>query len=133
LFTFALGTASGDLVAERFGLGYGVSALIIGALIAVVSVAHFRFRLDAILSFWIAYILTRPLGASLGDLFSQPQHNGGLGAGTAITSGLFLAAILTLVCYLAVSRTDADSRSDVAGPAGPAQSDGLADRAMSKL
>jgi uncharacterized membrane-anchored protein len=117
LVTFALGTASGDLVAERFGLGYGVSALIIGALIAVVSAGHFRFRLNAILSFWIAYILTRPLGASLGDLFSQPRHDGGLGAGTAMTSGLFLVIILILVCYLAVSKKDATPPSEIPGPA----------------
>src|SRR5207302_5844032 len=79
LFTFALGTAAGDLTAEKFNLGYLVSAIIFGALIAAVAIAHLRFKLNAVLSFWIAYILTRPLGASLGDYFSQPRDNGGLG------------------------------------------------------
>ena len=106
LFTFALGTASGDLVAERLNLGYGVSALWFGGLIAAVYVACFRFRLNAVLAFWIAYILTRPLGASLGDLLSQARGDGGLGLGTAWTSALFLATILALVAYLAISRKD---------------------------
>jgi uncharacterized membrane-anchored protein len=110
LFTFALGTAAGDLVAERLNLGYGLSALGFGGLIALVCVARFGFRLTAILAFWIAYILTRPLGASLGDLFSQPRDSGGLGLGTAVTSGLFLATILTLVGYLAASKTDVQSQ-----------------------
>ena len=91
LFTFALGTAAGDLVAERFGLGYWPSALIFAGLIAVVAVAHFRFGLNAVLSFWLAYILTRPLGASIGDYLSQPQADGGLGLGTTVTSVIFLA------------------------------------------
>jgi uncharacterized membrane-anchored protein len=107
LFTFALGTAAGDLVAERFSLGYGVSALIFGGVIAMVAVARFQFRLNAIGSFWLAYILTRPLGASLGDLLSQPRDNGGLGMGTTLTSVVFLTAILALVTYLAASKLDA--------------------------
>ena len=71
LFTFALGTAAGDLSAEKFGLGYGPSILIFGALIAAVAVAHYGLRLNAVLAFWLAYILTRPLGASIGDWMSQ--------------------------------------------------------------
>jgi uncharacterized membrane-anchored protein len=106
LFTFALGTAAGDLAAERLNLGYWISALMFGGLIAAVAVAHFRFRLNAVLAFWIAYILTRPLGASLGDYLSQTRHDGGLGLGTTGTSALFLAAILSLVVYLAVTRRD---------------------------
>ena len=107
LFTFALGTAAGDLAAEQLNLGYFVSLLIFAALIAIVAVAHFRLGLNAILSFWIAYILTRPLGASLGDDLSQPRDAGGLGLGTVTTSGLFLVAILALVVYLTRSRADA--------------------------
>jgi len=79
LFTFALGTAAGDLAAEKLNLGYMVSAIIFGALIAVVAVAHKGFKLNAVLAFWIAYILTRPLGASLGDYLSQSHNDGGLG------------------------------------------------------
>jgi uncharacterized membrane-anchored protein len=106
LFTFALGTAAGDLAAERLGLGYWKAALVFGGLIAIVALAHFRFRLNAVLSFWIAYILTRPLGASIGDELSQSRHDGGLGLGTAGTTYLFLATILAVVAYLTVSRKD---------------------------
>ena len=74
LFTFALGTAAGDLTAERFSVGYWQSALLFGALIAAVYVAHVRFALNAVLAFWLAYILTRPLGASIGDYLSQPTR-----------------------------------------------------------
>ena len=106
LFTFALGTAAGDLVAERMHLGYLVSALVFGALIAVIATAHVRFRLNGVLAFWIAYVLTRPLGASLGDLLSQGRGAGGLGLGTVGTSALFLVTILGLVIYLAITKKD---------------------------
>ena len=76
--------------AETFNLGYLVSALLFGTLIALVAVAHLRFRLNAMLAFWIAYILTRPLGASLGDFLSQPTENGGLEFGPVVTSAIFL-------------------------------------------
>ncbi len=109
LFTFALGTAAGDLSAEGLGLGYATSTLIFGALIGIVAIARFGFGANAILSFWIAYILTRPLGASFGDYLSQPVGNGGLGLGTAITSMIFLSTILALVSYLTVTRKDTPS------------------------
>ena len=105
LFTFALGTAAGDLIAERLALGYLQSALLFGGAIAVVYVAHFRLRLNAILAFWIAYILTRPLGASIGDYLSQPTADGGLGLGTTVTSVIFLGTILALVVYLTSRRS----------------------------
>jgi len=104
LFTFALGTAAGDLMAEGLQLGYAWSAVIFAGLIAAVTAAHYGLRANAILAFWIAYILTRPLGASLGDLLSQPVNVGGLGLGTVVTSGLFLAIILALVVWLTASR-----------------------------
>jgi len=106
LFTFALGTAAGDLTAERLNLGYFVSAIIFGALIAAVAIAHLRFKLNAVLAFWIAYILTRPLGASIGDYLSQSPDSGGLGLGTVVTSGLFLGTILITVIYLTVTKKD---------------------------
>ncbi|MCW2880534.1 MAG: hypothetical protein JWQ95_4634 [Sphaerisporangium sp.] len=106
LFTFALGTAAGDLAAEKMNLGYLVSALIFGALIAIVTVAHYGVKLNAVLAFWIAYILTRPLGASLGDYLSQAPGDGGLGLGTIATSALFLVTILGFVAYLTISRRD---------------------------
>lgn len=106
LFTFALGTAAGDLVAEQFSLGYWVSAVIFGAVIGMVAVAHYVLKLGAVVSFWIAYILTRPLGASVGDFLSQSRVDGGLGLGATGTSVLFLIAIVALVTYLTTSRTD---------------------------
>ncbi len=106
LFTFALGTAAGDLIAEKFSLGYFYSALLFATLIAVVAIAHFKFRLHTVASFWIAYILTRPLGASIGDYLSQARDDGGLGLGTTVTSGIFLTAILGLVVYLTLTKKD---------------------------
>jgi uncharacterized membrane-anchored protein len=107
LFTFALGTAAGDLTAERLNLGYLVSLLLFAALIAAVAGAHYVFGLNAVAAFWIAYILTRPLGASLGDYLSQSRSDGGLGLGTTVTTALFLTAILVVVAYLSITRTDA--------------------------
>ena len=106
LFTFALGTSAGDLVAERLNLGYPLSVVLFAACIAVITIAHLRFKLNAVFAFWVAYILTRPLGASMGDLLSQPRHDGGLGLGTTATSVIFLSTILALVTYLAMSRRD---------------------------
>ncbi|MCW2746348.1 MAG: hypothetical protein JWM48_2898 [Mycobacterium sp.] len=106
LFTFALGTAAGDLVAENLNLGYWKSALLFAALIAVVTGAHLRLGLNAIGAFWIAYILTRPLGASIGDYLSQDTDAGGLGLGTLLTSALFLVTILAVVLHLTRTRLD---------------------------
>ena len=105
LFTFALGTATGDLVAEKLAVGYLHTGLLVVAIIAAVSIAY-RFRLDSVLAFWIAYILTRPLGASLGDYLSQPRRNGGLGLGATNTSVVFLSAIIVVVAFLAVTHKD---------------------------
>lgn len=115
LFTFALGTAAGDLVAEGFGLGYLETGLIFGGLIAIIALAYYVFDVNPILSFWLAYILTRPLGASFGDLFSQPPDHGGLGFGTTDTSFIFLAAIAALIVYLTLSHHDEDEPVEVAG------------------
>jgi uncharacterized membrane-anchored protein len=106
LFTFALGTSAGDLFAEKLELGFLPSAGIFAGAIAVVTIAHFRFKLNAILAFWIAYILTRPLGASIGDYLSQPVEETGLGLGTILTSVIFLVTILALVVYLTISKRD---------------------------
>ena len=106
LFTFALGTAAGDLLAEKVNLGYWKSALVFGAAIAVVFFAHRVLKLNAILAFWIAYILTRPFGASLGDYLSQPRRSGGLALGTTGTSVIFLLAISGVVAFLTITRRD---------------------------
>ena len=82
LFTFALGTAAGDLVAERLSLGYSSRRCCSARSSRSLTVAHFRFGLNAVVAFWVAYILTRPLGASIGDFLSQPRADGGLGLGT---------------------------------------------------
>jgi uncharacterized membrane-anchored protein len=101
LFTFALGTAAGDLATEAVGLGFNVGVIVFGALIAVVAAAYY-FGGNAVLTFWIAYILTRPLGASLGDLLSQAREYGGLGLGNVYTSIGFLAVIVALVVLITV-------------------------------
>ena len=100
LFTFALGTATGDLLAEAFGLGYAQSALIFGASIAIIAIAYYYFRMNAVLAFWLAYILTRPLGASMGDLLSNLLQMEALVLVRVGTSMLFLSIIASLVIYL---------------------------------
>jgi len=107
LFTFALGTAAGDLVAEKINIGYWKSGLVFAGLIAVVTVAHKMFHANAIAMFWAGYILTRPLGASIGDYMSQPKANGGLGIGTTGTSAVFLGVIGLVVIYMARRETTA--------------------------
>ena len=107
LLTFALGTAAGDLLAEGLGLGYGTSALVYGGVIAVIAALRYGLKLNAILAFWIAYILTRPLGASVGDLLSQNVAEGGLGLGTVKTSAIFLIIILGLVSFLSLRQKQA--------------------------
>src|SRR3981189_2759911 len=99
LFTFALGTAAGDLATEALGLGFQLGVVAFGALIAVIALAYY-LRPNSILTFWLAYILTRPLGASLGDLLSQSRSYGGLGLGTIYTSIGFLTVIVALVAWV---------------------------------
>jgi len=117
LFTFALGTAAGDLTAEKFGLGYLTSLFIFAGLIGTVTIAHYTVKgtlavehrhqsRNAVLAFWLVYILTRPLGASIGDYLSQARSDGGLGSGTTTTSALFLITILGMVVYLTLTRKD---------------------------
>jgi uncharacterized membrane-anchored protein len=111
LFTFALGTAAGDLSAEQFSLGYGPSIFIFGGMIAAVAFSHYALKLNAVLAFWLAYILTRPLGASIGDWMSQnSKQYGGLGLGTTGTSYIFLGCILALVTFLSLTRRDVTER-----------------------
>jgi len=106
LFTFALGTSAGDFLSEQLELGYPAALGIFAGAIVVVAVLHFGLRMNAILSFWLAYILTRPLGASIGDYLASPTSEGGLGLGTNLTSILFLSTILALVVFLAISKRD---------------------------
>ena len=105
LVTFALGTAAGDWTLELTGWSPGKSVLLPAALIVLI-VIGWRLGANAVLAFWLAYILTRPLGANLGDWFASPKTDGGLGLGTAVTSLIFLAAILATVVYLTLTRSD---------------------------
>jgi len=100
LFTFALGTAAGDLVAEKFGLGYLSTGILFGLIVGSLTLGYRVFGMDAILGFWLVHILTRTLGASFGDLLSQDNAYGGFGFGTVITSALFLGAIIAIVACM---------------------------------
>jgi uncharacterized membrane-anchored protein len=114
LFTFALGTAAGDLLAEKLNVGYFWSLVIFASAIATVYIAYRFAHLNEVVSFWVVYILTRPLGASTGDLLSQARADGGLGLGTTLTSAMFLLAILAVVIYLAVTKTDVEEVREIA-------------------
>lgn len=109
LFTFALGTAGGDLATEGIGLGYMEGTLIFGGLIALTTVAYFAMGMNAVLAFWIAYILTRPLGASIGDLLSQAPSDGGLGLSHFGINAVFFVVIVALIVYLTATRVDRPS------------------------
>ncbi|CAN5459361.1 membrane protein [soil metagenome] len=114
LFTFALGTAAGDLLAESLNLGYALSLGVFAAAIVVVGLLYRFANLNAVAAFWIAYVLTRPLGASTGDLLSQATKDGGLGLGTTVTSVIFLGVILVLVAVLSI-RQRRQRRAHAAG------------------
>jgi uncharacterized membrane-anchored protein len=110
LATFALGTAAGDLTANTFGLGYFGSIWLFAAIIAIPAVGYFRLGMGSILSFWFAYVVTRPLGASVADWLSKPE---GVGLGTGLVSLVFAAAIVLIVRHLA--RTGRDTPIDQFG------------------
>ncbi|WP_344733336.1 hypothetical protein [Nocardioides fonticola] len=105
LVTFALGTATGDWTLTLTGWGPGTSVLLPLTLIAIVA-GLWRYGANPVLAFWVAYILTRPLGANIGDFLASPRDQHGLGLGTLGTSVVFLTAILLTVIYLSVSRVD---------------------------
>ncbi|HET7072529.1 MAG TPA: hypothetical protein VFI55_00405 [Mycobacterium sp.] len=105
LVTFALGTAAGDWTLQLTGWGPGTAVLLPTGLIISI-VMGWRLGANPVLSFWLAYTLTRPLGANLGDWFASPSSSHGLGLGTAATSALFLTAILATVVYLTRTRSD---------------------------
>ncbi len=107
LATFALGTAAGDLTAVTFGLGYFGSIVLFAAIIAIPALGYFRLGMGSILAFWFAYVITRPLGASVADWLAKPEA---VGLGTGLVSLLFAAAIIGLVRHLA--RTGKDTPYD---------------------
>lgn len=112
LFTFALGTAAGDLATEELGLGFNVGVFVFAGLIAAIAVAY-KLGANSMLSFWLAYVLTRPLGASLGDLLSQARTYGGVGLGTVYTSLAFLVVIVALVAIISLDRGSSGQRETV--------------------
>jgi Repeat of Unknown Function (DUF347) len=111
LVTFALGTAAGDWTLQVTGWGPGVSVLLPAGMIVAILIG-WRLGGNAVLSFWLAYILTRPLGANLGDWLASPHASHGLGLGTAATSAIFLIAIFATVAYLTVTRADVMERQE---------------------
>ncbi|MBC7631782.1 MAG: hypothetical protein H7290_10025 [Flavobacterium sp.] len=113
LVTFALGTAAGDWTLELTGWSPGIAILLpLGLIVAVL--AAWKMGAGPVLSFWFAYILTRPLGANIGDFLASPRGDGGLGLGTFGTSLVFLATILAVVIYL--TKTQADRTDTVHQP-----------------
>jgi len=117
LATFALGTAVGDLTARNWGLGYLASGLMFIVLIGLPIIARRWFRLGAVPAFWIAYVLTRPLGASFADWMGS--RRGGLGMGSGLVALLWTIAILALLGYLALTRNDAGAVEDKTSAASP--------------
>ncbi|WP_229382092.1 hypothetical protein [Microbacterium schleiferi] len=103
LLTFALGTAAGDWTANALGLGYLMSGVLFAALIAIPAVGYGFFRLNAIVAFWIAYILTRPLGASFADWLAVSPGRGGAGFGTGTITVVLLIAIVGCVVVLSTT------------------------------
>lgn len=105
LSAFALGTAVGDLISEQIlSAGYGIALLLFSSLIAFVAFGYYVFKMNSVLAFWLAFILTRPLGASLGDFMTQSPVNGGLGLGMAAVNALFFTAIVISVAYLSIKQ-----------------------------
>jgi uncharacterized membrane-anchored protein len=117
LFTFSLGTAAGDLLAEQLELGYLTTGLIFLGVIAVITFAYL-LGVNSILAFWLAYIFTRPLGASFGDLLSQPVEYGGLGFGTVVTSFMFLVSIAAIVAYMTITKDGEEAIGEKGSVAG---------------
>jgi uncharacterized membrane-anchored protein len=112
--TFALGTAAGDLTAVTFGLGYFGSAVLFAVVIAIPALGYFRYRMSPILAFWFAYVVTRPLGASIADWLGKSSESGGLGLGTGPVSLVLAATIAGFVAYL--SATGKDTPDEIRPP-----------------
>jgi uncharacterized membrane-anchored protein len=118
LATFALGTAAGDLTALSLNLGFFPSVVLFAAAFAVPAVGWWRFGLNPIVAFWAAYIITRPLGASIADWLAKPASISGLGLGDGTVSAIALTVFVGLVAYVAVTRRDIQ-RSDYVEGAAP--------------
>jgi uncharacterized membrane-anchored protein len=119
IFTFAMGTALGDLFATTFSLGYLASALVFIALI-LVPLAAWRLGVNPVLTFWVAYILTRPVGASFADFFGQPRSASGMGFGHGPVAVAGLIVVVAFIACLSRSRIDRPEPVLPAMPAAPA-------------
>ncbi len=106
--TFALGTAAGDMTAKTLGLGYFASIFVFAALMCIPAIGYWRFSMNAILAFWMAYVLTRPLGASVADYLGQPRSVGGIGIGTGIVSIVLGVAIVAMIVFFSVTHEDVE-------------------------
>jgi uncharacterized membrane-anchored protein len=104
LLAFALGTGVGDLLAESFALGYATALILFSGMILLVIFSYYVLKMNDVLAFWLAFILTRPLGASLGDYMTKPVTDGGLGINAMNVNILFLLVIISLVVFLTVQR-----------------------------
>jgi uncharacterized membrane-anchored protein len=104
--TFALGTALGDLTAVTFALGYLSSVILFAVIIAIPALAWWQFRMNAIFAFWFAYVITRPLGASIADYISKPKSISGANFGDGRTAIIMTIAVAFGVVYLTVTRSD---------------------------
>ena len=122
LATFALGTAAGDLTAVTFGLGYFASGLLFTAVIAVPAIGYWRFGWNAVFSFWFAYVVTRPLGASFADWLAVSKERGGLALGTGPVSLVLAGLIACFVAYLSVTRKDVPDRRAATSVSGTGES-----------
>lgn len=117
--TFALGTAAGDLTAVTLHLGYLGSAVLFSVIIAIPILGHWRLGWNPVLAFWFAYVITRPLGASLADWFGKPTNVGGLGLGEDTVTAVLAIAIACLVAYLAYTRRDVQPEREYVAMADP--------------
>jgi uncharacterized membrane-anchored protein len=104
LFTFALGTSVDDWLSDSLGLGYFETGVIFLAVTGLIALGYYAMQLHVLLAFWLAYIFTRPLGASIGDLLAQPAAYGGFGFGIVATGLLFLGGITALVAFMTINR-----------------------------
>lgn len=108
LATFALGTAAGDLAAYTFNLGFFSAGILFAIVFVIPGIGHRWFKWNSVFSFWFAYILTRPLGASFADWTGKTQHVGGLGWGDGPVAGVLALLLIILVGYLQMTHQDVD-------------------------
>jgi uncharacterized membrane-anchored protein len=112
LATFAMGTAVGDLVAYRAGLGFLSAGLVFAMLFAIPGLGYRYFNLNAVFAFWFAYVMTRPLGASFADWMGKSHAGRGLGYGDGPVSLVLAVLIVALVGYLSITGADKETASD---------------------